>query len=343
VPWDHVAVESVSPVEYVVYGAGAIGGVVGGRLFQAGRAVTLIARGSHLEALRSGLRIESPLGTDVVTVPSVEHPRSISWGPDHVVLLAVKSQQTPAVLAELAAAAPRETPVVCLQNGVANEPAALRLFPHVYGVCVMCPASHLEPGVVQAWSAPITGLLDIGRYPAGTDARSRAIAADLGAATFSSFAVDHVQRWKYRKLLMNLGNIVEALCGRGGRSGELRSRLTAEGETVLAAAGLDVASAAEDRDRRGDLMQLGEIDGRTRGGGSTWQSFTRGTGDVETDYLNGEIVLLGRMHGIPTPANGLVQALARTAASERAAPGSIPADDILDQLDGDEPAGPRPG
>ena len=253
-------------------------------------------------------------------------------------LLAVKSQQTPAVLAELAAVAPVDTPVVCLQNGVANEPAALRLFPQVYGVCVMCPASHLEPGVVQAWSAPITGLLDIGRYPVGTDALSRAIAADLGAATFSSRAVDHVQRWKYRKLLMNLGNIVEALCGWGGRSGELRSRLTAEGEAVLAAAGLDVASAAEDRDRRADLMQLGEIDGRTRGGGSTWQSLTRGTGDVETDYLNGEIALLGRIARRPHPGQRVGPGPGPDGGLRARRPGSMPADAILDRLDGGEPA-----
>ncbi|MEO6143550.1 MAG: hypothetical protein ABIP19_06170 [Dermatophilaceae bacterium] len=49
--------------------------------------------------------------------------------------------------------APPETPIVCLQNGLANEPALL-LFPNVQAVSVACPASRLEPGVVQAWSAP---------------------------------------------------------------------------------------------------------------------------------------------------------------------------------------------
>src|SRR5665647_3179007 len=48
---------------YVVFGAGAIGAVVGGRLFQAGFEVTLIARGVHLQALQTnGLRLESPAG-----------------------------------------------------------------------------------------------------------------------------------------------------------------------------------------------------------------------------------------------------------------------------------------
>ena len=64
-------------------------------------------------------------------------------------------------------------------------------------------------------------------------------------------------------------------------------------------------------DRRADLLQLGMIGGQTRPGGSSWQSLRRGTGDIETDYLNGEIVFLGRMHGVATPANAMIQRLAR--------------------------------
>ena len=52
---------------------------------------------------------------------------------------------------------------------VENERAALRFFPNVYGVCVMCPAVHLEPGVVQAYSTPVPGILHLGRFPSGAD------------------------------------------------------------------------------------------------------------------------------------------------------------------------------
>ena len=58
---------------------------------------------------------------------------------------------------------------MCLQNGVANESAALRRFANVYGICVMLPASHLEPGLVVAHSAPVPGILDVGRFPDGVD------------------------------------------------------------------------------------------------------------------------------------------------------------------------------
>ena len=332
-------------MRYVVFGAGAIGAVVGGRLGQAGYDVTLIARGAHLEALQTrGLRLESPTGTATVRLPAVGHPQDIEWGTKRVVLMAVKSQQTLAALVELATVAPPETPIVCLQNGIANERTALRLFPNVYGVSVACPTSHLGPGVVQAWSTPVTGLLDIGRYPSGMDQISEAAAADFRAATFSSYPVEAILRWKNRKLLTNLGNAIEAVCGTHERQGPLGDVLAAEGEAVLSAAGLETATAQQDRDRRGDLLQLGQIAGQTRPGVSSWQSLQRGTGDIETDYLNGEIVLLGRIYAVATPANELMQALARERAAKRAAPGAVPAAVILERLqNARRPARPASG
>ena len=327
---------------YVVYGAGAIGGVVGGRLFQAGLDVTLIARGRHLDALRAqGLRIESPAGSATVRIPAVGHPGEIDWSDGSVVLMAVKSQQTAAALAELAIAAPVTTPIICLQNGIANEPAALRIFPNVHAVCVMCPAGHLEPGVVQAWSTPTSGMLDIGRFPGGSDRTSHLVARDFAAATFSSMVVEDIRRWKHRKLLTNLGNVVEAVCGPDQRGSPLVGVLVSEGDAALVAAGLDVATGDEDRRRRGDLLRLGEIAGRARQGGSSWQSVARATGDIETDYLNGEIVRLGRMHGVPTPANQLVQILARELVSSGREPARVSAPSILDQLAA-EPAQAHP-
>jgi 2-dehydropantoate 2-reductase len=318
---------------YVVFGAGAIGAVVGGRLALAGRDVILIARGPHLEAMQAhGLRLESPDGTETVQIPAVGHPREIDWQTSHVVLLAVKSQQSLAALSELAAVAPAETPIVCLQNGIANEPAALRLFPNVYGVSVACPTSHLDPGVAQIWSTPVAGLLDLGRYPTGIDQLCETVAADFRAAGFSSYPVEAIGRWKNRKLLTNLGNALEAVCGPQERLGPLGDLLMAEGEAALFAAGLEAATAAEDQERRADLLQLGTISGRSRSGGSSWQSLRRGTGDIETDYLSGEIVLLGRTYGVATPANELLQQLARRLAATHGAPGATPAEVILQRL-----------
>jgi 2-dehydropantoate 2-reductase len=70
-----------------------------------------------------------------------------------------------------------------------------------------------------------------------------------------------------------------------------------------------------------------------RAGGSTWQSMTRG-GSLETDYLNGEISLLGALHGVPTPVNRMLQAVAAAAAKERRAPGSYTVEELLGRVAG---------
>ena len=312
-------------MRYVVFGAGAIGGVVGARLVQGGHQVVLVARGAHLEAIVAhGLRVDAPSGSDVVTVHAVGHPADISWRDDDVVLLSVKSQDTPPALHSLVASgiAPSAA-VVCLQNGVANEREASRRFANVYGATVMCPSAHLQPGVVATYSAPLTGALDIGRFPSGVDAVATTLCDALGDATFSARPVADVQRWKYRKLLGNLTNAVEAVCGPAERRGPLGMMATEEGERVLAAAGIDVATVAEDRARRDGVVAEQPIAGVARSGGSSWQSLQRRTGTVETPYLNGEIVMLGRMAGVATPVNALLVRLADALAAGRAAPGSI--------------------
>jgi 2-dehydropantoate 2-reductase len=317
----------------VIFGAGAIGGVIGARLFQHGHDVTLIARGANFAELsKSGLRLETPDETVTLPVPVVEGPEAMSFDSVDTVILTVKSQDTMPALSHLAAVATPTTAIVCGQNGVENERVALRMFRNVYGMCVMMPASHLSPGVVQASSSPITGLLDVGRWPHGVDDRIRELADVLSGASFESVAREDIARWKWGKLLMNLGNAVEALCGPGQRGGELVRRAVKEGVDVLAAAGIAYVGREEDAARRGQLLTLGPIGGATRGGGSSWQSLIRETGSIETDYLTGEIVLRGRLFGVATPVNELLQRLANQLASERGAPGTWSEGEILDLL-----------
>lgn len=321
-------------MRFVIYGAGAIGGVIGGRLFAAGNDVTLIARGAHLDALRDrGLDLLSPEDHLTLPVPAVGHPSEIDFTADDVVILAMKSQDTAGALAALATSAPADIAVVCAQNGVENERAALRVFERVYAMTVMLPGTHLEPGRVVAHSGPTTGILDLGRYPQGVDDTAEAVAAALRGATFASEARPDVMRWKYRKLMMNLANVAIALCGESPDLAALVRRLRAEGDAVLAAAGVAMVTVEEDKDRRGNLLDGRPIEGVTRNGGSSWQSLARGAGSIETDYLTGEIVLLSRLHGVPTPASALVQRLANEAAASGERPGQHDAGALLAEIE----------
>ena len=322
---------------YLVVGAGAVGGVIGGRLAQYGQDVALVARGRHLAAiLANGLRIDDPDGSVSVPVPAFATPAEAGLRMGDVVILATKTQDSGPVLDAIAAAAPKgiDIPIVCGQNGVENERLALRRFVDVYAMCVMLPATHLEPGVVEAASAPVTGILDVGRYPSGVDAVTEALAAALEASGFSARPDPLIMRQKYAKLLMNLGNALEAACGPAGRAEgrDLFRRARDEARACLAAAGTLTASEEEDRARRGDLLSIREVNGRERGGGSSWQSLARGSGSVEADFLNGEIVLLGRLHGIATPVNTLLQRVANRLARDGAPPGSLTVAALRDEL-----------
>ncbi|MFI9641940.1 ketopantoate reductase family protein [Micromonospora sp. NPDC051925] len=330
-------------MRYVIIGAGAVGGTIGVLLAEAGRDVTLVARGAHLDAIRrQGLTLRTPDRTVNWRGPATDGPGAEPLPADTALVLTVKSQHTWAALDAWADApvagggtAGQRLPLFTAQNGVANERTALRLFAHVHPVCVWLPATHLDPGVVIASGHPYPGMLHLGRYPGGADEVDAAVSADLTAAGFVAPVRDDVMRWKYGKLLANLGNGVQALLG-ADLPTWLLDRVRAEGVAVLAAAGIAHTSPDEERAERGDRVGTRPVDGQPRGGSSTWQSLTRASGSTEADHLNGEIVLLGRRHGVPTPANTAVQVAVRRLARERLPAGAFPLAELTELVDGPE-------
>ncbi|WP_153415310.1 ketopantoate reductase family protein [Nocardia macrotermitis] len=317
-------------MRYIIIGAGAVGGVIGGRLIQGGNDVVLVARGAHLAALRAdGLRLVTVEGSTTLPVRAVADPGELGeLRADDVLVLAVKSQDTVAALTQWAAApvagggiAADRLALVCAQNGVENERVAQRIFRTVYGMCVWLPATHLEPGVVVLHVAPLSGILTLGRYPHGSDSSITEFGKHLAASEFLAPVVEDVMRWKYGKLLNNLSNALLALLDDTDEpADDLRQGVRAEGETVLAAAGIPYADESERQVIQGDRMELQYIASVPRLGGSTYQSLARATGSAEVDYLNGEIALLGRLHDVPTPINDLLQRLVTEYARDRREP-----------------------
>jgi 2-dehydropantoate 2-reductase len=278
--------------------------------------VTLISRGASAEALQSrGLTLQTPDGDETLRVP-VGTADAVRDG--DVVILAVKSQDTVAALDSLAG---RDVTVVCAQNGVANEVEALRRFERVYGVFVWLPAQHVEPGVVQVYSAPVQGVLAVGRYPAGEDEVARELAQAFTDAGCDGVVSADVMRLKRAKLLGNLINGIQVVIGDGEEAERLHEAARAEAIACFAAAGLDYEP---DIHALGASMSPGRaVHGSGHANSSSWQSLQRGTGTIETDFLNGEIVLLGRLHGIPTPVNAAVQRQANRIARDHLEPGSL--------------------
>ena len=130
-----------------------------------------------------------------------------------------------------------------------------------------------------------------------------------------------VARWKRRKLLMNVGNAVQALVGVAEAVSGYGTWQRAEAEACFAAAGFEVASIEEDAANREGRMESTEVAGLTRGGGSSWQSLPRD--GLDRGRLSQRRDLsAGSLHGVPTPVNALLQRRANAAAAAGLAPGS---------------------
>lgn len=312
---------------YVIYGAGGIGSTIGARLHRQNFKVTLIARGEHGRVLQDqGLHFIAPDCDEILQIPTVLHPREIVFDASVVVLMCMKSQHGLAALEDLSKVAPTHTPIVCVQNGVDNERQSLRFFPNVYACVVILPAVFLQPGLVVSHAANKGGILDTGCYPKGLDTRAKKINTDLETAGFSARADAQVMGQKYGKLLINLANVLQAGLQDAVDAGDISLVLRNEALACFAAANINCMDKDEAKRRRDGVILDTHVPGHDRSAGSSWQSMQRGTGDIETNYLNGEIVLLGRLYGVPTPANEACVVMAMQMLAENLGPGAYSAD-----------------
>ena len=317
----------------IIYGAGAVGSVIGGRLAQANADVVLIARTPHVDAIReSGLLLRTGTGEERVDVAAVGSLSELQPGPDDVVIITAKTQDTPGIHAQLRVWNPGVA-VVCGTNGVEHERTALRVFSRVYGMVIQLPATFERPGEVTALCMPTNALIDVGCYPGGVDDTATMLAALLDSAPHILCEADpSIMVKKYGKILLNLGNAAEAACGPAGRGSDIVRLAQEEAKRVYTSAGVafevgDAAEAARYKDRTA-TMGFSIPEGQTFLGGSTWQSLAKGATSLETDYFNGEITLLGRLHGIATPANTFLQELAISLLHAAAEPGQWTIDEL---------------
>jgi 2-dehydropantoate 2-reductase len=335
---------------YVIVGAGAIGGTLGGVLARAGIPAVLVARGRHAEILsRDGLTLTTPDGTFHTPVSAASRPEQVRLTRRDVLVFTTKTQQLDAALQEwvdqpvygpdgVEGTAGELMPAMTALNGVAAEEKALRYFRRVFGICVWLPAVHLEPGEVIVRSWPVAGQFHIGRWPAslGTDVDSellQLLGRAWSAAGIRVNAVDDVAPWKYNKLLSNLGNAVGALSAEGADVGELTAALRAEGEQVLRSAGIEFISFETSNAARADGPTPRAVPGRDTGASnSTWQSLSRNTGNAETDFFNGEIVRIANRHGIAAPINTALARVAREAVRNAIGPSGYSVTELTELL-----------
>ena len=130
-------------------GAGGVGGYFGARLAQAGHDVTFIARGRHLEALKSnGLTLKSPLGDANLKAKAVG--RAADAGAAEIVLFAVKLWDTEESAEQLRPVVAGGGYVIPFQNGVESVAriGAILGKERVMGGAAYIAGRIGEPGVI---------------------------------------------------------------------------------------------------------------------------------------------------------------------------------------------------
>lgn len=315
-----------------IYGAGAIGGLLGARLVAAGADLTLIARGAQLEALRTrGLVLEGAAGRLQVPVRCTDDPRAA--GVHDCVILTLKAHAVAGALEGIGALLGPQTCIVTAQNGIlwwyfhgVSGPLAghhlqsadpggriwRALGPERVIGCVVYPSCELvAPGVVRHLDGE---RLMLGEPDGSKSARVLALAQLLAAAGFKAPVRPRIRDDIWFKLLGNatfnpVSVLTEATleqlgCNAGSRA--VIRTLMQEAVAVATALGVRFAMGIEER-----------IDAAVAVGAhktSMLQDFEAGR-PLELDALVGAVTELGRLTGVPTPALDMVLTLVRLRAA----------------------------
>jgi 2-dehydropantoate 2-reductase len=322
-----------------VIGAGAIGGLLGARLAKAGEAVTLVARGPHLEALKAnGLRFIEEDGSEFVVRPKVV-TNVREAGPQDVIVLGMKAHQVAAVVDNLAAAFTDDTMVLTAQNGI----------PYWYFMKLGGPhdgrvVESVDPGGMVARGIPIDRVIGSVVYPAaeiitpgvlkhiegnrfsiseidGADTpRVRQLSETLRNAGFKAPVTSDIRSEIWTKLWGNLSfNPISALTHatlvdicQFPMTRELAAKMMTEAQQVGEALGIAFRVSLEKR------IAGAEAVGKHKT--SMLQDIEQGRAP-EIAALVGSIIELGQVAGVATPhiqaVYALVSLLAKTLAEQK--------------------------
>jgi 2-dehydropantoate 2-reductase len=326
-------------MRFIVYGAGAIGSIVGGHLYRTGHDVILVGNPKHVDSInKRGLRLVTPEETYTLRIPACKKAFELTpFYEDDVLLLTVKSQHTLICLGQLKNAnAPRTLPIFCVQNSICNEALATRVFDRTYGVMLRVPGIFLQPGEVINPISGNAGFTEVGLYPRGSDELAHEVVDSFRKAGFASGVNEWVMKAKGAKSLGNLGNAIRAITNGKGDSSELMTIVRREAMEVWRAAGIEWEDFKEfnsrTRKRRG-VTRMPKGRENVRSLGSSWQSLIRSTGNIETEQLNGDVVKLGRLLGIRTPYNELIWRIADEMAKKGEKPGKYSAEKLMRLVD----------
>jgi len=293
-----------------VFGAGGMGGFFGGVLARGDQDVTLIARGAHLEAIRTnGLTVKSQVCGDF-TIPVQATDDLGEVGPVDLVLFCVKTYDLETAAEQSRPLFGEKTLLIPVQNGIEVPDQLARLLGerHVLGGLTYVGGSIEAPGVVAQRGN--TGELIFGELGGGKSPRVERVLSVLRQAGLDAVLDTDIRRKMWEKFIV--------ICANGGVLALLRQpfgpvfaspeasqlmRGTMEEVYALArASGIDLPTGTVDR-----LLEFLKNNVNPAAQSSTLQALLAGR-RLELEHLNGAAVRLGRQLGVDTPINFVIYA-----------------------------------
>jgi 2-dehydropantoate 2-reductase len=341
---------------YLIFGAGALGALLGARFQEQGLAVEMVGQGASAEGewiAAQGLSIVNSRTGQRRTVGGLVPLRTleeVSPLPDDVLILSGKAWETATAVQSLRERYHESTPIVVLPSGVRNEELAARRFRRVYGLLAPLAATWLAPGLlVEDEARPLW----LGGYPRGLDEMGEQIASHLRLAGWKVSISESILAVKWNQLVLDLNQATLALLGYPSPRAmtipavrELMADVVEEAGRVLAAAGMALEPSGHTLPYHHYLTFLRERDASSDSLGvlapanlpigkfpSLWQDLEAKEGQTEAGFLNGEIVRLGEKQGIPTPFNATLLSLIDRVASERLSPGHYPLSELQSRIE----------
>lgn len=293
----------------VVIGTGGVGGYFGARLTEAGENVTFVARGAHLEAIKSrGLTVYSALGDmHLKDVQCTENTRDI--GHADIVMIAVKLWATDEAIQTAKPLLGKNTGIISFQNGILAEESLIAAYSsqHAMGGVANIAALIEEPGVIRHNGNMAS--LAFGELNNTQSERAQSLLTACSRANIKAEIPDDINGaiWeKYIRLVtmsamttlcrMPIGPIRDEVHTRN-----LLSQILAEIIDVGKAKGLKFSDNVLQE-------QLDIIDGYPPSMVASMCGDLRRGYPLEVPWFSGTIVRLGKELNIPTPANGFVYA-----------------------------------
>lgn len=298
-------------MQFLVYGAGAVGSVLGGMLSLHHHDVCLVGRNEHVDAISSdGLRLKSTTAEYNARPRAFTTLSSENTSGVECVVLSVKIQDIPTAMDTLSSALPADIPVVCIQNGIGAEQALGARFARVYGSVIRMTCSMVQPGHVSFQTG---GRVIVGKYPKGSDPFARSLAGMMGASGFDAVVTKDLMADRWLKVAVNVQSVFHAIIDpRDHDTNEfhaLKAAIIDETRRVLKKAKVR-ARSCDGRDPSIDEMiedlkrpRARKAEHGVKLRNSVWQDLYLKRRSMEAEHVHGPVIALGEAHGVPTPYN----------------------------------------